>query len=76
MQTTTFSELRRQAKKYLDAVEQGETVRITRRGRVIARIVPADTETKPSWKKSALRLTIPGVELSKIILNERDESVT
>ena len=50
MQTTTFTEFRRQAKRYFDAVEQGETVRVTRRGRVIARIIPADKEIKPSWK--------------------------
>ena len=31
MQTTTFTNFSRQAKNYLDAVEQGETVRITRR---------------------------------------------
>ncbi|MEJ2054957.1 MAG: type II toxin-antitoxin system prevent-host-death family antitoxin [Calditrichaceae bacterium] len=74
MHTATFSELRRHAKKYLDAVERGETVRVTRRGRTIARIVPADDNTKPSWKKPALKLEIPGVELSRYILKERDES--
>jgi prevent-host-death family protein len=74
MHTATFSELRRQAKKYLDAVEQGETVRITRRGKVIASIIPTDNDTKPSWKNPALKLAITGAELSKYILNERNES--
>ena len=73
MQTTTFSELRRRAKKYLDEVEKGETVRVTRRGRVIAKIVPADDETKPTWKKPAVRLAIPGTEISKMILNDREK---
>lgn len=74
MYTATFTELRRHAKRYLDAVERGETVRVTRRGRIIAQIVPADDNTKPSWKKPALKLEIPGVELSRYILNERDEA--
>ncbi len=73
MQTTTFSELRRRAKKYLDDVEQGDTVRVTRRGRVIAKIVPADDETKPTWKKPAVRIVIPGTEISKMILNDREK---
>jgi prevent-host-death family protein len=74
MQTTTFTELRRQAKRYFDAVEQGETVRVTRRGRVIALIIPADKELKPSWKNPIARLKVPGVEISKLIVNERNKS--
>ncbi len=74
MLTTSFSELRRKAKKYFDAVEQGEMVHVTRRGYIIARIVPAKDETKPSWKKPAMRLIIPGVEISKMITEEREES--
>ena len=73
MQTTSFTEMRRKAKKYFDAVEQGETVLITRRGRVIARIVPADDTTRPSWKKETLRLKINGVELSAYIQEDRRE---
>jgi prevent-host-death family protein len=74
MHTATFTELRRNARKYLDFVELGESISITRRGRVIARIIPETGETKPSWKKPALRLTIKGVELTKIILDERESS--
>ncbi len=73
MQTTTFTELRRRAKKYFDSVEQGETIKVTRRGRIIARIVPADSEVQPSWKKPALRLAVSGAEISKAILDERNE---
>ena len=74
MKTTTFTELRRHAKKYFDAVEQGETVRIKRHGRIIAKIVPADDSTKPSWQKPALRLVVPGVRLSRMILTERNDT--
>ena len=73
MQKTSFTEMRRRAKKYFDAVEQGETVEVTRRGRIIARIVPADSDAKASWKKPALRLYISGAKLSESITNDRDE---
>lgn len=73
MLTTSFSELRRKAKKYFDAVEQGETVHVTRRGRIVDRIVPAENEIQLSWKKPALRLVIPGVKISKMISEDRGE---
>lgn len=72
MQSATFSEFRRRAKKYFDAVEQGETINISRHGKIIAKIVPEGKTSQPSWKKPALRLKIDGVELSRIILEERD----
>ena len=74
MLTISSSELRRKVKKYFDAVERGETVQVTRRKRVVARIVPVENKTHPSWKKPALRLVIPGVELSKMISEDREES--
>ncbi|MBD3224363.1 MAG: type II toxin-antitoxin system prevent-host-death family antitoxin [Caldithrix sp.] len=73
MKTTTFTELRRQSKKYFDLVEQGETIGVTRHGSMIAKIVPADRAINATWKKPALRLHIPGAVLSKMIANERDE---
>lgn len=73
MQKTSFTEMRRQAKKYFDAVEAGETIEVTRRGKIIARIVPADSQTGASWKKPAMRVSIPGSGLSEFILNEREE---
>lgn len=75
MRTTTFTELRQHAKTYFDYVEHGETVGIVRHGRLIAKIIPITEEDSapPSWKKSALRLTIKGVSLSKTILKERRE---
>ena len=73
MLTISSSELRRKVKKYFDAVERGETVHVTRRKKVVARIVPVENETHPSWKKPALRLVIPGVKLSKMISEDREE---
>ncbi len=71
MQTTSFTEMRRRAKKYFDAVEQGETVEVTRRGYIIARIVPADSAAKASWKKPSLRLytrTVPKLRDNHFVL--------
>ena len=69
MTQTTFTELRKHAKTYFDSVEKGETVRVLRHGRVIAEIVPP--EDKKTWKKRGLRLLVPGVSITKVILNER-----
>ena len=40
----TLLELRRSTGKIMDAVERNETVTITRRGRVVAHIVPAKSK--------------------------------
>ena len=50
MRQTTFTELRKQAKTFFDAVERGEVVRVFRNGKPIADIVPVVSET-PSWKR-------------------------
>ncbi len=40
MITVTFSELRNNAKKYFDAVEEGETIEVYRNGKPIAILSP------------------------------------
>lgn len=75
MKTATFTELRRRAKAYFDAVERGETVRVLRHGKPIAEIVPASgTRGIPSWKLPAVPLTIKGASLSRAILRDRREA--
>ena len=53
MITVTFSELRNNAKKYFDAVEEGETIEVYRNGKPIAILSPystgASAVTVPSW---------------------------
>ena len=72
MRETTFTELRKNAKTFFDAVEAGETVRIYRKGKPIADIVPLASGV-PSWKKTPpRRLTIKGVSLTEEILIDRD----
>ena len=71
MKQATFSELRNHAKQYFDFVEAGESVRIVRNGKPIADIVPLPQDL-PSWKRRVAQpLTIDGVSLSKLILDER-----
>lgn len=74
MVTVNFTVFRQKAKSYFEAVERGGTVCIKRRGKIIARIVPA-RKKEPAWKDNALRLKIPGLSLSKAILEERGGSL-
>lgn len=72
MTQTTFTEFRKHAKTYFDFVEKGETVRVIRHGKVIAEIVPPhDDLDRKTWKKRGLRLLVPGVSITKVILDER-----
>ncbi len=72
MKTATFSEFRNSAKKYFDEVEQGETVQIFRHVKPVAYLVPIKTHERSRWKTSR-PLNIPGVSLSKALLQEREE---
>lgn len=74
MVTVNFTAFRQRAKSYFEAVERGETVCVRRRGKIIARIVPA-RKKEPAWKAGALRLKIPGVSLSQAILEDRQENL-
>jgi prevent-host-death family protein len=75
MVSTGFTKFRSHAASYLDKVEHGETVVITRHGKPIAEIVPpSDAVARSSWKRPALRLAIKGVSLSKAIVDDRRKS--
>jgi len=72
MKTLTFTEFRKDASAVLDRVEQGESISILRHGRAIAKIVPADSSRSMSaWKRPGPRMVIPGVSLSKAVLEDR-----
>ena len=73
MVAISFTQFRQNAKKYFDAVEKGETLRIMRHGKVIAEVVPP-YKRKPAWKNKGLQLIIPGASLSEAVLKERKES--
>jgi prevent-host-death family protein len=73
MKSVTFSELRNNAKKYFDTVEQGETLEVFRHGKPVAILMPAGSRRRsPTRDVSPLR--VPGVSLAKAILKEREES--
>lgn len=75
MKTVTFTEFRKSASELMDLVERGETVRVLRHGKPIARIVPADTpEGQPAWRRPGLRLVAQGAALAKAVLEERRAS--
>jgi prevent-host-death family protein len=72
MKSLSFTEFRKKASEILTLVEKGETIRVLRHGKAIAKIIPADADEKmPSWKQPGLRLVKPGASLSKAILEER-----
>ena len=70
MVTITFTKFRQNAKTYFDAVEKGEVIRVLRHGKVIAQIISPGRKVDADWKKRS-PLVIPGVSLSKTILEER-----
>ena len=75
MKSLSFTEFRKRASEILTLVEMGETVRVIRHGKAVAKIVPDETEEKtPSWKRPGLRLVRAGASLSKAILEERRKS--
>ena len=72
----TFTEFRKQAKRYFDLVQAGETVRVSRNGSPIADIGPVSAAV-PSWKRRhAAPLRVPGAEIASLIAQDRDRSPT
>jgi len=74
MKTVTFSQLRNNAKKYFDAVEQGETVEVYRHGKPIALLTPVLREPVLTRWKTAHPIKISGVSASKIIIEGRKKN--
>ena len=78
----SIREARQRLSHLLKAVEQGEEVEITRRGRVVARLTPPETRTKDvastrAEKRQALRDSLPpsptsSAELIRELRDERD----
>ncbi len=55
MRTVPVRELQREIRAILDRVEKGESVEITRRGRPVARLVPARPAQPEPWPDLAAR---------------------
>ena len=71
MVTVTFTQLRNNARKY---VERGETLEIYRRGKPIAILSPIRLDALKRWKRMN-PLEIKGVSLSRLIRAERRAGV-
>lgn len=71
MKQALFTDVRNRARHYFDLVESGEPVRVFRKGKPIADIVPV-VANLPSWKRRMVQpLVLPGVSISRVILAER-----
>lgn len=75
MYSVTFTEFRKHAAGFLDKVDRGEEVIITRHKKPLARLIPyhAEETSLPSWQNKALRLKIKGIALSKAIIEDREK---
>jgi len=78
MTTVTFTDFRKRASGVLSDVEKGEVYLIVRHGKPIAELCPVRSEPshEPAWRRRGLRLVVPGVSLSRAILDERRERGT
>lgn len=86
MERIGLRELRQHASRYIARVARGETVEVTQRGRLVARIVPARPDT---WEEMIARGDIVaaespnrledidpidyGVDLSEVLLQMRED---
>jgi antitoxin (DNA-binding transcriptional repressor) of toxin-antitoxin stability system len=80
MKTTTVREVQHNLRKILRWVEDGETVVITRRKRVVANLVPSSPKDRTiDWPdftgriKSTWKEPVAGKAASRIIVDERNE---
>ncbi len=60
MITTGIKELKNRLSHYLASVKKGEDILITDRGKVIARVIPANHESG-SWKRAIQPLVLKGI---------------
>jgi prevent-host-death family protein len=62
-------ELRQNLSKYLDRVKAGENLTVTERGRVVARLVPADERVSPVHAHLAEKYgaTVPTQRMSDVL---------
>jgi prevent-host-death family protein len=67
MERIGLRELRQHASRYISRVAKGETVEVTQRGRLVARIVPAGED---SWEDLILRGEVIPPTSSEDLLDE------
>jgi len=74
MVTVSYSEFRADPDKYLEAVERGETLEVSREGKPVAIVSPARRSAKDYWKqRKPLPIRLEGPSLTEVLLKEREE---
>ena len=76
MDTVNMKEARERLSELVRAAERGESVVITRRGKEVARIVPADQEPLrglPDLSEFRASIKFRGKSLSQAVINMRAE---
>lgn len=75
MNQITVREARQHLSGLINAAERGETIVITRRGREVARLVPAEGKhvTMPDLESFRGTLKVKGKALSKMVVEARQE---
>ena len=80
MKKATIREVQHNLARVLQWVEEGEEIQVTRRDRIVARIVPpSHVSRKPSWPDFAKRAEAVwgkrprGKPASKMVIEDRDE---
>lgn len=66
MRHVNVRDTRDQIARLLDAVETGEAVIVTRRGKPAARLVPIDAPMEPFPDRSELRSTLPPMRTTAV----------
>ena len=80
MKTASLRHLQHHLSEVIRWVDHGEEVLVTRRNRVIARLVPASPSEKtdiawPDFAKRANRIKVKGRQFSESLLEERKEQL-
>lgn len=74
MQFLQFTEFRNKSREFLDAVEQGSSYVIVRRGKPIAQVTPFRENVSQGWKRPHKRIKLKGTLTTTEILRQmRDE---
>ena len=73
MIAVTQTELRNNIRKYIEAVKRGEEFDVYSHGKPVARVLPFRRHGVPSWKQPHEPLKLPGVSLSKMIIEDRED---
>ncbi len=73
MRQITWNELSRTPADLLEWIQRGHPLRIYQEGKPIAELIPFQPHDQPAWKRPIKRLVLPIENISREILQDRDE---